>query len=105
MLKLVRGENELGLKFDRVIIDTAPTGHTLRMLNYPEFLDNFFEKLIKIRWTHVCWQMLEAICALASLCRTFVVVVHMYVMSTTCINSCLDSNHPSRARKPGVIQE
>lgn len=49
MLKLVRGENELKLKFDRVIIDTAPTGHTLRMLSYPEFLDGFFEKLIKIR--------------------------------------------------------
>ena len=37
------------MKFDRVIIDTAPTGHTLRMLSYPEFLDGFFEKLIKFR--------------------------------------------------------
>lgn len=50
VLKLVKGDNELGIKFDRVIIDTAPTGHTLRMLSYPEFLDGFFEKLIKIRY-------------------------------------------------------
>eukprot|EP00904_Undaria_pinnatifida_P003458 jgi/Undpi1/13112/HiC_scaffold_8.g02774.m1 len=49
VLKLVKGDNELGIKFDRVVIDTAPTGHTLRMLTYPEFLDGFFEKLIKIR--------------------------------------------------------
>lgn len=49
-MKLVKGDNELGIKFDRVIIDTAPTGHTLRMLSYPEFLDGFFEKLIKIRY-------------------------------------------------------
>lgn len=49
VLKMVKGDNELGIKFDRVVIDTAPTGHTLRMLSYPEFLDGFFEKLIKIR--------------------------------------------------------
>ncbi|KAG5185535.1 anion-transporting ATPase-like domain-containing protein [Tribonema minus] len=49
VLKLVRGENAEGIKFDRVVIDTAPTGHTLRMLSYPEFLDEFFEKIIKIR--------------------------------------------------------
>eukprot|EP00752_Nemacystus_decipiens_P006686 g6013.t1 len=49
VLRLVKGDNELGIKFDRVIIDTAPTGHTLRMLSYPEFLDGFFEKLIRIR--------------------------------------------------------
>lgn len=47
---MVKGDNELGIKFDRVVIDTAPTGHTLRMLSYPEFLDGFFEKLIKIRF-------------------------------------------------------
>ena len=42
-MRLVKGDNELDIKFDRVIIDTAPTGHTLRMLSYPEFLDGFFE--------------------------------------------------------------
>jgi anion-transporting ArsA/GET3 family ATPase len=31
-----------------VIIDTAPTGHTLRMLNTPQFLDDLIEKVIKL---------------------------------------------------------
>ncbi|MCY3411905.1 MAG: ArsA family ATPase [Candidatus Heimdallarchaeota archaeon] len=35
--------------FERIIFDTAPTGHTLRMLSLPEFLDSFMGKLIKLR--------------------------------------------------------
>jgi arsenite-transporting ATPase len=38
-----------GLHFDRVIIDTAPTGHTLRLLTFPEFLDRFIERLLILR--------------------------------------------------------
>eukprot|EP01084_Bolivina_argentea_P232093 391245_1 len=49
VLKLLQGENDFGLRFDRVIIDTAPTGHTLRLLKYPQFLDDFFDHLIQIR--------------------------------------------------------
>ncbi len=37
------------LRFDRVVLDTAPTGHTLRMLNLPEFLIKFVKKVKKIR--------------------------------------------------------
>lgn len=36
-------------EYDLVIFDTAPTGHTLRLLGLPEMLDSFFGKLIKIR--------------------------------------------------------
>uniref|UniRef100_A0A7R9U218 ArsA/GET3 Anion-transporting ATPase-like domain-containing protein n=1 Tax=Pinguiococcus pyrenoidosus TaxID=172671 RepID=A0A7R9U218_9STRA len=36
-------------KFDYVVVDTAPTGHTLRLLAYPEFLDNLFERILRIR--------------------------------------------------------
>lgn len=36
-------------EFDRVIIDTAPTGHCLRLLRFPEFLDGFFGKVIKLK--------------------------------------------------------
>jgi arsenite-transporting ATPase len=35
------------LKFDRIVLDTAPTGHTLRMLEIPEFMDNLFNTLRK----------------------------------------------------------
>ncbi|MFX1509070.1 MAG: ArsA family ATPase [Promethearchaeota archaeon] len=35
--------------YDLVVFDTAPTGHTLRLLGLPEMLDSFFGKLIKLR--------------------------------------------------------
>ena len=38
-----------GVHFDRVVVDTAPTGHTLRLLTFPEFLDNFIERLLVLR--------------------------------------------------------
>jgi anion-transporting ArsA/GET3 family ATPase len=41
VIKLARSEQ---YKFDRVIIDTAPTGHTLRLLSFPDFLDQFLDK-------------------------------------------------------------
>ncbi len=36
-------------EYDLVIFDTAPTGHTLRLLGLPEMLDSFFGKLIRFR--------------------------------------------------------
>ncbi|KAJ1423223.1 anion-transporting ATPase-like domain-containing protein [Ochromonadaceae sp. CCMP2298] len=38
-----------GVKFDRIVIDTAPTGHTLRLLQLPDFLNTLTGKLIKFR--------------------------------------------------------
>ena len=37
------------MRFDRVVLDTAPTGHTLRMLTLPDFLREFIRKVKIIR--------------------------------------------------------
>lgn len=37
------------LQFDRIVIDTAPTGHTLRLLQIPSFITNTATKLLKLR--------------------------------------------------------
>ena len=44
----VMDENKVN-DYDVVIVDTAPTGHTLRLLALPQFLDGLLGKLIKLR--------------------------------------------------------
>jgi len=44
VLTLVRSK-----KWDRIVLDTAPTGHTLRLLALPELLDDFAERSIAAR--------------------------------------------------------
>lgn len=36
-------------EYDMVIFDTAPTGHTLRFLSFPEMMDSWVGKMIKVR--------------------------------------------------------
>ncbi|ELY82967.1 arsenite-activated ATPase ArsA [Natrinema gari JCM 14663] len=36
-------------RFERVVIDTAPTGHTLRLLQLPEIMDTMMGRLMKLR--------------------------------------------------------
>ncbi|CDF37881.1 unnamed protein product [Chondrus crispus] len=48
VLDLVEQENS-DIKFDRVVIDTAPTGHTLRFLAFPDFLDKFLTQALALR--------------------------------------------------------
>ena len=36
-------------RFDRVVIDTAPTGHTLRLLELPELMDSMLGRLVTLR--------------------------------------------------------
>ena len=38
-----------GLHFERVVVDTAPTGHTLRLLTFPDFLDRFVDRLLLLQ--------------------------------------------------------
>ncbi|WP_276254347.1 ArsA family ATPase [Halomontanus rarus] len=36
-------------RFDRVVVDTAPTGHTLRLLELPEIMDTMMGRIISFR--------------------------------------------------------
>jgi len=36
-------------RFDRVVVDTAPTGHTLRLLELPEVMDSMIGRVMKLR--------------------------------------------------------
>jgi arsenite-transporting ATPase len=39
-------------KFDKYIIDSAPTGHALRLLSVPELLDDWIKVMAKMRWKY-----------------------------------------------------
>ncbi|MFH1856380.1 MAG: ArsA family ATPase [Candidatus Omnitrophota bacterium] len=38
--------------FDKYIVDTAPTGHALRLLSLPELLDEWIKVMAKMRWKY-----------------------------------------------------
>lgn len=44
-------------RFDRVVVDTAPTGHTLRLLELPEMMDTLLGRLVE--WRERFGNMLE----------------------------------------------
>ena len=39
-------------KFDKYVVDTAPTGHALRLLASPELLDDWIKVIAKMRWKY-----------------------------------------------------
>lgn len=47
--KFIEIIEEKGSEFDRIIFDTAPTGHTLRLLSLPELMGGWMDNLISKR--------------------------------------------------------
>lgn len=47
--KVIEYVNEKKDMYDLIIFDTAPTGHTLRLLDLPGILDSFFGKMVRFR--------------------------------------------------------
>ena len=39
-------------KFDKYVVDTAPTGHALRLLSSPKLLDEWVKVMAKMRWKY-----------------------------------------------------
>lgn len=48
IIKYIEGDAAYA-RFDRIVFDTAPTGHTLRLLSLPDFLNGFFGKIISMK--------------------------------------------------------
>lgn len=41
-----------GNKFDKYVVDTAPTGHALKLLSSPHLIDDWIKVMAKMRWKY-----------------------------------------------------
>ncbi len=73
VFKLLQGGNEFDVRFDRVIIDTAPTGHTLRLLKYPQV----YCFLLLLSW----WPVVRCELVLSSAVWTRLSFLHVSILA------------------------
>jgi len=48
IIRLIQGDPQYA-KYEKIVFDTAPTGHTLRLLSLPDFLDGFVGKFLSMK--------------------------------------------------------
>lgn len=63
--KMIKVINETANEYDYIIFDTAPTGHTIRLLTLPELLGSWINSLLKkrrkaIRYKHMANRQVKA---------------------------------------------
>ena len=97
VVEFVRGEEYA--RFTRIIFDTAPTGHTLRFLSVPDFVEASLEKVGKVESLTVVharqiWQQGSAAATLGFFCPG------RWEVSMSCRELPVPSM-PSRCRQTG----
>jgi len=67
-------------KYDYLVIDTAPTGHTIRLLAFPDFLSRLISKVEYI---------------LLVVCRFTITTIYIGTVSSWKIGQCIEQNQQS----------